>query len=254
MVTPDRSKAYHRAGIGETIPSVKCFESRESKDQYYRNTGKSVHVTLMLKLTRNVPVFELGYTQPPNATSDPSAFYDIVGQQRQALALFETQAKLCAKNMPNGGIEMKYMGTSSVARDIDFMTTILDGPDAPINYWGQSYGSILGVYLFNMFPDRIGRGMIEGIANPLLWVTQYSHMWMDNWIQDADKAYKWFLDSCIKAGEAHCAIAKGQGSPESLDNHIEAFIDQVYARPLASPNKADDSNCPPPDPRMCAFT
>ncbi|KAH7341494.1 hypothetical protein B0J17DRAFT_646788 [Rhizoctonia solani] len=180
-------------------PGVKCFESRESKDQYYRNT-----------------VFELGYIQPPNATSDPSAFYDI--------------------NMPNGGIEMKYMGTSSVARDIDFMATILDGLGAPINYWGQSYGSILGVYLFNMFPDRIGRGMIEGIANPLLWVTQYSHMWMDDWIQDADKSYQWFLDSCIKAGEARCAIAKGHQSPRSLDSHIEAFIDRVYARPMASSN------------------
>ncbi|CUA68530.1 Putative hydrolase Mb2247c [Rhizoctonia solani] len=199
--------AFDPRGIGETTPSVKCFESRESKDQI-------------------TAVFELGYTQPPNATSDPSAFYDIVGQQRQALALFDTQAKLCAKNMPNGGIEMKYMGTSSVARDIDFMSTVLDGPDAPINYWGQSYGSILGVYLFNMFPDRIGRGMIEGIANPVLWVTQHSHMWMNNWIQDADKAYKWFLDSCVKAGPARCAIAQGHKSPEALANHIEAFIDQ----------------------------
>ncbi|CAE7135424.1 unnamed protein product, partial [Rhizoctonia solani] len=168
--------AFDPRGIGETTPSVKCFESRESKDQYYRNTGKSVHVILR----------------------DPSAFHDIVVQQRQTLALFETQAKLCARNMPNGGIEMKYMGTSSVARDIDFMATVLDGLNAPINYWGQSYGSILGVYLFNMFPERIGRGMIEGIANPVLWVEQYSHMWMNNWIQDADRAYEWFLDSCIK--------------------------------------------------------
>jgi hypothetical protein len=75
-------------------------------------------------------VFELGCTQPPNATTDPSAFYDIVAEQRQALALFETQARLCGKNMPNGGAEMKYMGTSSVVRDIDFMATVIDGSDA----------------------------------------------------------------------------------------------------------------------------
>lgn len=86
-------------------------------------------------------MFELGYTQPPNTTisaKDSSdalfarqrAFDDIVSQQRQALALFETQAKLCAKNMPNGGSDLKYMGTPSVVRDIAFMTDVLDGPDA----------------------------------------------------------------------------------------------------------------------------
>lgn len=58
------------------------------------------------------------------------AFDDIVSQQRQALALFETQAKLCAKNMPNGGADLNYMGTASVVRDIAFMTDLLDGHGA----------------------------------------------------------------------------------------------------------------------------
>ena len=84
-----------------------------------------MNVTLRLTLTGNAVVFEPGYAQPLKATSDPSAFHDIVGQ---ALVLFETQAKLCAKNMPNGGIE----GILSVARDIGFMATVLDGPDTPM--------------------------------------------------------------------------------------------------------------------------
>ncbi|KAG8747182.1 hypothetical protein FRC12_014138, partial [Ceratobasidium sp. 428] len=205
--------------IGETIPKVQCFESRASKDQFYRNT-----------------VFELGYTQPPNATTDPNAFYDIVAQQRQALALFETQAKLCARNMPDGGAEMRFMGTASVARDIDFMATAIDGPDAPINFWAQSYGSILGAYLFNMFPNRIGKGMIEAIANPVIWAAEHSHQWMDNWVQSADETYTWFLESCAKAGEVRCALSKGNSTAESIRKRIELFIDEVYARPMASPS------------------
>lgn len=58
------------------------------------------------------------------------AFDDIVAQQRQALALFETQAKLCAKNMPKSGADLNYMGTASVVRDIAFMTDVLDGHGA----------------------------------------------------------------------------------------------------------------------------
>lgn len=47
-------------------------------------------------------------------------------------------------------------------------------------------------------PDRIGKGMIEAVANPAVWTEWHSHQWMDNFIQDADEAYHWFLNSCAK--------------------------------------------------------
>ncbi|KAF8594742.1 hypothetical protein BDV93DRAFT_529113 [Ceratobasidium sp. AG-I] len=218
-------------GIGATTPKVQCFDSQAAMDQFYRNT-----------------VFELGYTQPPNtvissSNSDPNmrfaqqrAFDDIVSQQRQALALFETQAKLCAKNMPNGGADLNYMGTASVVRDIAFMTDLLDGHGANINYWGGSYGSILGATLFNMIPDRIGKGMIEAVANPAVWVDWHSYQWMDNFIQDADEAYHWFLNSCAKAGEAKCALAKGNITAEVIEERIEAFMEELYENPMPSVN------------------
>jgi hypothetical protein len=63
---------------------------------------------------------------------DPFARFDLVLQYRQAIAMFEAQAKLCTLNMPNGGSDLKYMGTSTVARDIDFMSKVISGPDAPM--------------------------------------------------------------------------------------------------------------------------
>ncbi|KAJ1302794.1 hypothetical protein OPQ81_003101 [Rhizoctonia solani] len=216
-------------GIGQTVPNAACFKSLAEIDEFYRNT-----------------VFELGYAQPPNTTISPSsadaliaqqrAFDDIVVQQRQALALFETQAKLCTKNMPNNGAALNYMGTASVARDIAFMTDVLDGKGANINYWGGSYGSILGATLFNMMADRMGKGMIEAIANPAEWVDKHSHEWMDTWIQDADEAYRWFLNSCAKAGEAGCALAGGNISADAIEQKVERFMDQLYATPMPSIN------------------
>lgn len=46
--------------------------------------------------------------------------------------------------------------------------------------------------------DRMGKGMIEAVANPAYWADQHSHEWMNTWIQDADEAYRWFLNSCAK--------------------------------------------------------
>ncbi|CAE6442837.1 unnamed protein product [Rhizoctonia solani] len=216
-------------GIGQTVPNAACFKSLAEMDGFYRNT-----------------VFELGHAQPPNTTissfsedalvAQQRAFDDIVAQQRQALALFETQAKLCAKNMPDGGAALNYMGTASVVRDIAFMTDVLDGKGANINYWGGSYGSILGATLFNMMADRIGKGMIEAIANPKDWTDKHSHEWMDTWIQDADEAYRWFLNSCAKVGEAGCALAKGNISAGVIEHKVERFIDQLYAAPMPSIN------------------
>ncbi|KAH7339007.1 hypothetical protein B0J17DRAFT_571793 [Rhizoctonia solani] len=128
------------------------------------------------------------------------------------------------------------MGTASVVRDIAFMTDVVDGKGANINYWGGSYGSILGATLFNMMADRMGKGMIEAIANPADWVDKHSHEWMDTWIQDADEAYHWFLNSCAKAGEAGCAPAKGNISADGIEQKVERFIDQLYAAPMPSIN------------------
>ncbi|CAE6446454.1 unnamed protein product [Rhizoctonia solani] len=183
-------------GIGQTIPNAACFKSIAEMDEFYRNTA----------------------------------------QQRQALALFETQAKLCTKNIPNGGAALNYMGTASVVRDIAFMTDILDGKGSNINYWGGSYGSILGATLFNMMAERMGKGMIEAIANPAEWADKHSHEWMDTWIQDADEAYRWFLNSCAKVGEASCALAKGNISADAIEQKVEKFIDELYASPMPSIN------------------
>ncbi|CAE7198119.1 unnamed protein product [Rhizoctonia solani] len=212
---------FDSRGMGLTTPTVACFKSREEKDVFYRNT-----------------VFELGYTQPPNVTKDPFARLDLVLQYRQAISMFETQAKLCTLNMPDGGASLKYMGTSTVARDIDYMSKVITGPDTPINYYGGSYGTILGSYLVNMcvFPKRVGRIVIDGVADPISWTTKHSCQWIDGWLNQTEADYDWFLRACTQAGPTNCALATANNTVEGLKADIETFLDKLYYRPLASPN------------------
>ena len=51
----------------------------------------------------------------------------LVQQQRNADALLKTQFALCNKTM---GEQIRYMGTSTVVRDMDFMTQAIEGEDA----------------------------------------------------------------------------------------------------------------------------
>jgi hypothetical protein len=72
----------------------------------------------------------------------------LTTQARQALVIQEAQAQLCQENMDVE--DLRYMGTATVVRDMDFMTRTFYGEDSKVNLFTGSYGSVLGFYLVNM--------------------------------------------------------------------------------------------------------
>ncbi|KAJ7463036.1 hypothetical protein FB451DRAFT_1266699 [Mycena latifolia] len=201
-------------GINKTSPQVKCFDSASDFNFFVANT-----------------VLQQGFTVKSSSNlSDPALAAQLVEQSREFLALKKSQAELCAKNMGN---ELRYMGTANVVRDMDFMSKIFDGEDAKINYWGASYGSILGAYLVNMLPDRAGFVVIDGIADPVNWSTEPSHKWPANWLASTEKTYRFYLETCSHAGPEACPLAEYQDEPyEDIGARIEAFFDRLVVAPL----------------------
>jgi|TARA_R110002003_G_scaffold104_9_gene8261 pimeloyl-ACP methyl ester carboxylesterase len=57
------------------------------------------------------------------------------------------------------------IGTAYVARDIKAIAEAL-GEDGLIRYIGYSYGTLLGATTAAMFPDSIGRMVLDGNINP----------------------------------------------------------------------------------------
>ncbi|KAJ4257354.1 hypothetical protein NW762_008472 [Fusarium torreyae] len=104
-----------------------------------------------------------------------------------------------------------FYGTPFVARD---MISIVDalGQGDKINFWGVSYGTILGQVLASMFPKRIGRMMIDSnlLADDYLDTAGYRS------VQDAKKAFLHFIDECIAAGPDLCSLASNGVTAESL--------------------------------------
>ncbi len=47
------------------------------------------------------------------------------------------------------GKDLKYIGTAATVRDMVAMADALEGPDTPINYFGVSYGTLIGSWLVN---------------------------------------------------------------------------------------------------------
>jgi hypothetical protein len=111
--------------------------------------------------------FTQGYDIPNSANlSDAVNLHSLTVQARQFRAIKAAQALACADNMNVD--DLRYMGSTTIVRDMAFMTALLDGPNAKMsappvmcliflltcarsNYWGGSYGSLLGIYLVNMY-------------------------------------------------------------------------------------------------------
>ncbi|KIJ35405.1 hypothetical protein M422DRAFT_34658 [Sphaerobolus stellatus SS14] len=112
-------------------------------------------------------------------------------------SLFSTLERFgqkCAEGNPF----LKYLGTTAVTRDIVSMKDCLDGPDKPVNYYGISYGSVIGAYLVNSI------------------------------FGDAEAALAGFTSLCAQAGPSNCSFATEGSTGASLLREITDLIDIAY--------------------------
>jgi pimeloyl-ACP methyl ester carboxylesterase len=72
-------------------------------------------------------------------------------------------AEACRKY---SGRVLPYVGTSQTARDLDLMRYLLG--DERLHYFGVSYGTALGGIYAHLFPENVGRVVLEAPVDPAL--------------------------------------------------------------------------------------
>ncbi|TFK45299.1 hypothetical protein OE88DRAFT_1640078 [Heliocybe sulcata] len=192
-------------GINLTRPYTSCFESKLDED---------VFAVEVKKFQLNLPV---------NVTE--SVMVDLDAQVARAAGAMEALSSHCAERV---GDYMAYFGTEFVARDIDELSKIIEGEDKRVNYWGFSYGTILGQYLIKVLPpSRLGKVIIDGVVNPDIWVG-YSPRSFEGYFNDVDNVLFSFAESCVQAGGA-CALSSL--SPSEIVARVDETIELVYYTP-----------------------
>ncbi|EJT96858.1 hypothetical protein DACRYDRAFT_112199 [Dacryopinax primogenitus] len=199
-------------GIGDTEPTTQCLLP-----------GQNNALTANTVLLRN---FDYSSSVP-----EAQLRQSLLRQQEEMDALVETQYRMCGVSM---GGKVRYMGTTIVVRDIERVVSALEGEGTLINYFGGSYGSIIGQYLVNMFPERVGKVMVEGIVDVVAWANQPMYKSYRQWLSSTEDAYTWFTTECAKAGPQTCELARreDEGESEPIRERLEAFFDRLYERPL----------------------
>lgn len=93
----------------------------------------------------------------------PGAIEDFGSEKEldESRAVAERLAEGCANGT---GELLQYIDTKSSARDIDLIRDALG--DDKLNYLGFSYGTQLGATYAALYPDKVGRLVLDGAVNP----------------------------------------------------------------------------------------
>ena len=74
--------------------------------------------------------------------------------------------------------------------------------DSKVWFIGYSYGTVLGSTFAALFPDRVGRLVLDAVVDPRDY---YENLWMSNLAQ-ADEVAESFFITCYEAGPEKCAF------------------------------------------------
>ncbi|RPD55343.1 alpha/beta-hydrolase [Lentinus tigrinus ALCF2SS1-6] len=197
-------------GVGNlTVPGeVFCFDDFAEYTAFFNGT---------IELT--------GIEETGNFT-DPADINALLAQAPIMQKKYEQLAQKCMQS-PSGKF-LKYIGTAAAVRDIVSIANALDGPDAPINYIGTSYGTLIGSWLVNMFPERVGRVVLDGVFDPIVFATQEPSLSMPSQLISTDTIYKAIITGCALSGPSGCAAASEGDGPLDIDAKLQALMKTAY--------------------------
>jgi pimeloyl-ACP methyl ester carboxylesterase len=147
-------------------------------------------------------------------------------------------AEECANTPGNTDIG-PYINTPFVARD---MLEIVDAlGEGQLQYWGISYGTILGQTFAGMFPDRVGRLLFDSTV-------RFEDYHSGHWItvtRDTERALVNFFTECVNAGPQLCPLANFTGPDTTAEDLHKAYAN-VFQELLNEPVFLPDEYVPGP--------
>ncbi|EXJ92764.1 hypothetical protein A1O3_01316 [Capronia epimyces CBS 606.96] len=99
-------------------------------------------------------------------------------------------------------------------------------------YWGFSYGTIVGATFASMYPERVGRLVLDGVVD----AQDYYHgPWLAN-LADTDLILQQIMAYCAEAGPERCAFWR-PGGAQAIQAAYNKLLHDIWADPLSVPGE-----------------
>ncbi|MFI6626451.1 alpha/beta hydrolase [Streptomyces sp. NPDC050528] len=171
-------------------------------------------------VARSEPVECLGgramdtFTQTDTTPDDQHETTELVGEYKKF-------AEGCGAHSPD---VLRHVSTIEAARDMDILRAVLG--DRKLTYVGASYGTFLGATYAGLFPDRVGRVVLDGAMDPSLPARRM------NLDQTAgfETAFQSFAKDCVR--QTDCPLGGKGTTPAKVGTNLKAFFRKLDAHPI----------------------
>lgn len=172
-------------GVGETDPSVRCLTDAERDERRAMTIDVDTEAGLQ--------------------------------------ALFDESKTYAEKCVENTGPALEFIDTVSSASDMDVIRANVG--DEKLHYIGFSYGTLLGATYAELFPERVGRLVLDGALDPSLTYEQVS----EGQTIGFDRALRAYLEYCLERDS--CPLS---GDVDAAMQELDDFFDSLDTRPLSA--------------------
>ena len=135
-----------------------------------------------------------------------------------------SNAARCAKHSQVPEL-LDHVGTRDVARDLDVLRAT--NGNAKLNYLGISYGTYIGALYADLFPDRVGRTVLDSAMDPSKRSSDEVRIEQNTFYEGVLRQY---VEHC--QAQSACPLT---GSTDEAVAQLAAFVDGLDKNPLTAP-------------------
>jgi pimeloyl-ACP methyl ester carboxylesterase len=151
---------------------------------------------------------------------------------RQDAMWERTWARFDARCAAHAGALIDHDTTADVARDMNLLREAVRDP--VLNYYGESYGTLLGATYANLFPATVGHMILDGNLNPVTWTNSAGALpssVRENRDLAAAATMRDFLGLCGQTATSACAFSAG--SPAATRAKWATLLRRLSRHPVA---------------------
>ncbi|KAI0398358.1 Alpha/Beta hydrolase protein [Xylariaceae sp. FL0594] len=225
-------------GVGASTPKADCFVSKVDPDGLYGRkvafadrlawvtTGHDVglvnssHVALAKQNARSQALAQL-CRRVDESKGDDSIFRHMStpNSARDMLSIIHAWDEWRS----GGGEDQDAMHAMQLDNTKEERSTSLR---RKLVYWGFSYGTLLGATFASMFPDRVGRMVLDGVVHADYYVEP---TWQRS-VVDADAIWDEFFNHCADKGFA-CDFYRAGDSPDAIKQRFHRLLASLEEQP-----------------------
>ncbi|MEW2163584.1 alpha/beta hydrolase [Streptomyces sp. NPDC007084] len=139
----------------------------------------------------------------------------------QLVDAYKKFAEGCGSRSPE---LLRHVSTVEAARDMDILRAVLG--DAKLNYVGASYGTFLGATYAGLYPERVGRLVLDGALDPSLSARKLN----EEQTAGFETAFQSFAKDCVRHSD--CPLGDAGTGPDEVGRNLKAFFRELDKTPI----------------------